>query len=47
MDEAERCDRLLLMRAGAVIADETPASLRSRTGCESLDDAFLALVEAA
>jgi ABC-2 type transport system ATP-binding protein len=47
MDEAERCDRLLLMREGAVIADETPASLRSRTGCESLDDAFLALVEAA
>ncbi len=47
MDEAERCDRLLLMRQGAVIADESPASLRSRTGCESLDDAFLALVEAA
>jgi ABC-2 type transport system ATP-binding protein len=47
MDEAERCDRLLLMREGAVIADETPASLRERTGCESLDDAFLALVEAA
>ena len=45
MDEAERCDRLLLMRHGAVIADETPASLRERTGCESLDDAFLALVE--
>ena len=47
MDEAERCDRLLLMREGAVIADETPASLRVRTGTESLDDAFLALVEAA
>jgi ABC-2 type transport system ATP-binding protein len=47
MDEAERCDRLLLMREGAVIADETPATLRSRTGCESLDDAFLTLVERA
>jgi ABC-2 type transport system ATP-binding protein len=47
MDEAERCDRLLLMRHGAVIADETPASLRARTGCASLDDAFLALIEAA
>lgn len=47
MDEAERCDRLLLMREGAVIADETPASLRARTGCDRLDDAFLKLVEAA
>jgi ABC-2 type transport system ATP-binding protein len=47
MDEAGRCDRLLLMREGELLADETPASLRERTGCESLDDAFLALVEAA
>jgi ABC-2 type transport system ATP-binding protein len=46
MEEAERCDRLLLLREGAVLADETPASLRARTGCERLDDAFLALVEA-
>jgi ABC-2 type transport system ATP-binding protein len=45
MEEADRCDRLLLMREGAVIADETPRSLRERTGCESLDEAFLALVE--
>lgn len=46
MDEAERCDRLVLMREGFVIADETPASLRERTGRERLDEAFLALVEA-
>jgi ABC-2 type transport system ATP-binding protein len=45
MEEADRCDRLLLMREGAVIADETPRSVRERTGCESLDEAFLALVE--
>ncbi len=45
MDEAERCDRLVLMREGSVIADETPASLRERTGRERLDEAFLALVE--
>ena len=45
MDEADRCDRLVLLREGRVLADETPASLRERTGCESLDDAFLALVE--
>jgi ABC-2 type transport system ATP-binding protein len=45
MEEAERCDRLLLMRDGELLADETPSSLRERTGCERLDDAFLALVE--
>ena len=44
MEEAEHCDRLLLVRAGAILADETPRSLRERTGCESLDEAFLALV---
>ena len=47
MEEAEHCDRLLLLRDGAVVADETPSSLRKRTGCDGLDDAFLALVEAA
>jgi ABC-2 type transport system ATP-binding protein len=47
MEEADHCDRLLLMREGAVLADETPQSLRDRTACASLDDAFLALVEAA
>jgi ABC-2 type transport system ATP-binding protein len=46
MEEADRCDRLLLLRDGEVLADETPASLRARTGCDGLDDAFLALVEA-
>ena len=45
MDEAERCDRLLLLREGEVLADESPASLRARTGCERLDEAFLTLVE--
>ena len=29
MDEAERCDRLLLMREGALIADGTPAAIRA------------------
>ena len=47
MDEADRCDRLLLLREGKLLADETPAELRAATGCERLDDAFLALVEAA
>ena len=47
MEEADRCDRLLLMREGPIVADESPKSLRERTGRENLDDAFLALVEAA
>jgi ABC-2 type transport system ATP-binding protein len=46
MDEADRCDRLLLLREGAVLAHETPSSLRARTGCDRLDDAFLRLVDA-
>jgi ABC-2 type transport system ATP-binding protein len=45
MDEADHCDRLLLLRGGSLIADESPDELRSRTGCEQLDGAFLALVE--
>jgi ABC-2 type transport system ATP-binding protein len=47
MDEADRCDDLLLLREGVVVADDTPAGLRARTGQERLEDAFLALAEAA
>jgi ABC-2 type transport system ATP-binding protein len=45
MDEADRCDRLLLLREGRLLADEAPAELRARTGRADLDDAFLSLVE--
>ena len=45
MDEADRCDRLLLMRAGRIIADDTPAALRERTHTPDIEAAFLALVE--
>jgi ABC-2 type transport system ATP-binding protein len=45
MDEAERCDRLLLMRDGAIIADDSPAGLRKRTGAKNIEDAFLAIVQ--
>ena len=45
MDEADRCDRLLLLREGRLLADSTPDGLREQTGCEDLDVAFLALVE--
>jgi ABC-2 type transport system ATP-binding protein len=47
MDEAERCHRLLLIREGRVLAEDTPAALRARTGAETVEGAFLHLVEEA
>jgi ABC-2 type transport system ATP-binding protein len=47
MDEAERCDRLLLMRDGRLIAEDTPDALRARTGVGDLEAAFLRIVEVA
>ncbi len=44
MDEADRCERLLLLRDGHLLADETPAELRERSGSDDLDEAFLRLV---
>jgi ABC-2 type transport system ATP-binding protein len=46
MDEAARCDRLLLMRDGRLLAEETPDQLLVRTGTATVEDAFLALIEA-
>jgi ABC-2 type transport system ATP-binding protein len=45
LDEAARCDDLLLLRDGALVADLTPADLRARTGVEDLEEAFLRLSE--
>ncbi len=44
MDEADRCDRLLLLREGRLIADGTPAGLREATGAADLESAFLRLI---
>jgi ABC-2 type transport system ATP-binding protein len=44
MDEADRCDRLLLMREGRIIADGSPADIREQTGAPDIEAAFLALV---
>ncbi|GAA1181209.1 ABC-2 type transport system ATP-binding protein [Kitasatospora gansuensis] len=44
MDEAVRCDRLLLMRDGRLLAADTPAGLLARTGAADVDAAFLSLV---
>ncbi|MFP3988713.1 ABC transporter ATP-binding protein [Streptomyces sp. E11-3] len=47
MDEAERCHRLLLMREGEILADDTPDALRTRMDCETVEGAFLRLVDEA
>ncbi|WP_156761657.1 ABC transporter ATP-binding protein [Microbacterium karelineae] len=44
MDEAARCDRLILLREGRLIADTTPRALLDETGADDPDEAFLALV---
>ncbi|HEX2895788.1 MAG TPA: ABC transporter ATP-binding protein [Marmoricola sp.] len=44
MDEATRCDRLLLMRAGRIIADDTPQGLLEKTRTDDIEAAFLDLV---
>ncbi|MFF4189291.1 ABC transporter ATP-binding protein [Streptomyces sp. NPDC001691] len=47
MDEAERCHRLLLLRDGELLAEDTPDALRARTGAETVEEAFLHLVDEA
>jgi ABC-2 type transport system ATP-binding protein len=41
MDEADRCDELLFIRNGRVLAQGTPAELRRRGGSDNLETAFL------
>ena len=47
MDEADRCDRLLLMREGAILANGTPAEITHAAGTDDVESAFLSLVESA
>ncbi|SFL39678.1 ribosome-dependent ATPase [Nitrosomonas aestuarii] len=44
MDEAERFDSLIAMNAGKVLATGSPEQLRTKTGSESLEKAFVALL---
>lgn len=41
MDEAEKCDRLGMIRNGELIAVGTPEELKAHTGTATLEDAFL------
>jgi ABC-2 type transport system ATP-binding protein len=45
MDEASRCDRLLLMRDGDLLADDTPEALLTSAGAEDMEQAFLTLID--
>ena len=45
MDEAERCERLLLIRDGRLLADTSPEGLLSSTVTEDFESAFVALIE--
>ena len=45
MDEATRCDRLLLLREGEILSDSTLPELLSRTGAADAEHAFLGLVD--
>jgi ABC-2 type transport system ATP-binding protein len=47
MDEASRCERLLLMREGRLLADDPPRDLLARTGSVDIEQAFLRLVDQA
>lgn len=44
MDEATRCDALLLIREGTLLADDTPAAIKRRAGTDDMDRAFLQLI---
>ncbi len=47
MDEAAHCDRLLLLREGRLLADDTLAGVLTRTGTSDVEAAFLSLVDEA
>ena len=47
MDEAERCDRLLLMRDGVFIADGAPEEIKQKAGADDIEQAFLTIVKEA
>lgn len=45
MDEANRCDTLILLRDGEVIARDTPDRVKVRAGTTDLDEAFLRIIK--
>lgn len=43
MDEAERCDDLMLIRDGQIVAHQTPAEMRRQTKSKTIEQSFLKL----
>ncbi len=44
MDEAERFDRVMMMNAGRLLADDAPATLKTRHKADDLEEVFIALL---
>lgn len=47
MDEAERCDDLILIRQGKIIAHDSPEAMRQKTHSNTVEESFLKLVRSA
>jgi len=45
MDEAEYCDRISIMQAGRIIEIDTPSDLKSKRGVDSVEEAFVGLLQ--
>ncbi len=45
MEEAEYCDRLVIMQAGEILAEGSPEAIRQQTGAATLEEAFIQLIE--
>ncbi|MFB6352879.1 MAG: ABC transporter ATP-binding protein [Halobacteriales archaeon] len=45
LGEVDRCDRVLFLRDGRELVLDRPAAIRERTGTDTLEDAFLALLD--
>jgi ABC-2 type transport system ATP-binding protein len=45
MDEAERCNRIALIREGRLLNCDTPENIKQRYGTKSLEEAFVKAVE--
>ncbi|MCB2189146.1 MAG: ATP-binding cassette domain-containing protein [Deltaproteobacteria bacterium] len=45
LEEAEYCDRLVIMDQGEILDRGTPAEVKERTGQANMEDAFISLIE--
>ncbi|HVN67673.1 MAG TPA: ABC transporter ATP-binding protein [Candidatus Sulfotelmatobacter sp.] len=45
MDEAERCNRVGLIREGKLLICDTPAEVKNKVGAATLEEAFIKIVE--